>query len=93
MYNPSDTLQLWDIQTGLQVAKLRRAKHDACRADFSPDGQSLVTGTGNGSVLLWRLPANDELIERALTIKNNFGLDLSMSQRELHLLTGDLLQT
>ncbi len=65
-------IRFWDVATGAELATLQG--HDAtvsCLA-FSLDGKRLASGLGNGTVLLWDVPARAKappLPARALTAK------------------------
>lgn len=53
----SDRLRFWNVRTG-QVKDVSQPQGNGliCAA-FSPDGQTLATGSSSGDVSLWRVPA------------------------------------
>jgi WD40 repeat protein len=56
-------VQLWDATTGKERAVLQHGKRtwltvemaDVTALAFSPDGQTLVTGADDGSIILWKM--------------------------------------
>ena len=44
---------LWDLATGLDVARLDGHSNYVFSLAFSPDGKSIVSGSGDGTVRLW----------------------------------------
>lgn len=44
---------LWDLATGLDVARLGGHANYVFSLAFSPDGTSIVSGSGDGTVRLW----------------------------------------
>jgi hypothetical protein len=50
---PDKTVRLWDIFTGKEVATLEGHRGSVFCLAFSPDGQTLASGSGDTSVLLW----------------------------------------
>jgi RNA polymerase sigma factor (sigma-70 family) len=50
---PGEAVQLWDVHTGKELAKLRGAS--AYSLAFAPNGKLLATGTNLGTVTLWSL--------------------------------------
>jgi len=71
MFSPDSTLlvgyhgevTLWDINTGRQRAEIRHGYRNifgknwssVTAAAFSPDGQTLVTGSINGTIMFWKV--------------------------------------
>lgn len=63
-FNPDGTLlatgtrgniiQLWDIASGTKLKTLTGHSGWILGLDFSPDGSSLISGSGDGSVRVWR---------------------------------------
>ena len=47
------TIRLWEVGTGRPFAALRGSRSLAKRLIFTPDGQGLVTGSDDGTVLVW----------------------------------------
>ncbi len=59
-------VRLWDARTGqILVKSFDKQKSKVARAAFSPDGQLLAVGRGNGTITLWKLryeaPASAEV--------------------------------
>ena len=44
---------LWDVATGEEVARLKGHTNYVWSLAFSPDGKTLVSGSGDGTVRLW----------------------------------------
>jgi len=56
------TMRLWDVATGQELAALRRS---AWSLAFSPDGQTLVSGSGfSGLLSVWRAATQQEVQAR-----------------------------
>ena len=47
------SVELWDVQTGAPIAKLKGHTYHVNSIAFSPDGKTLASGSGDGTVLLW----------------------------------------
>jgi eukaryotic-like serine/threonine-protein kinase len=54
-------LKLWDAATGMQLRKLRGHAGGVFCVGFSPDGQRLVTGSGDKSIKVWDVSGNQLL--------------------------------
>src|SRR5205823_835665 len=48
-----NTIRLWDVATGQEVAELRGHAAYVHAVAFSPDGTRLVSGSGDFTVRLW----------------------------------------
>jgi hypothetical protein len=46
---------IWDVTTGIERLRLRRAEGDFLRLVFSPDGRMLATGATDACACLWEL--------------------------------------
>ncbi|KAG2343648.1 WD40 repeat-like protein, partial [Suillus weaverae] len=59
------SLQVWDLDTGKQVGEPLLG-HDAAvrRVAASPDGRWIVSGGGNGSILVWEVATNKRDLKR-----------------------------
>ena len=49
----SRAIWLWDLATGQEVARLEGHTNYVFSLAFSPDGRSLVSGSGDGTVRIW----------------------------------------
>ncbi len=60
----ADTLKVWDVESGRDVATLtgEAGFYDLIR--FSPDGKTVFATANNGTVLLWRAPSFEEIEAR-----------------------------
>lgn len=56
-------IQVWDVTSGIELEPLRE-EDQIHSVEFSPDGNCLAVGNGNGTVKLWNLETRE-----ALTIK------------------------
>jgi WD40 repeat protein len=54
---------LWDVATGERQAELRGHETDVGALEFSRDGKVLVSGGGEGSIRVWDLAAQREIVE------------------------------
>jgi len=49
-----DGIQVWKVGSGALLGEFGRARNDAVEViQFSPDGETLASGHGNGTVRLW----------------------------------------
>lgn len=55
----SSTAQLWDLQTGEEVREFPVQVDSLQGADFSPDGDFLLTGNTDGHACLWDIKTGD----------------------------------
>jgi hypothetical protein len=46
-------VQLWEVATGQERRRMRGHEEEVTCAAFTPDGESLLTGSGDGSILVW----------------------------------------
>jgi len=60
LINSQDRIRLWDVQSGLVVHTWRSSgAGNITSAVFSADGQSVITGDRDGSVLIWDTRTGD----------------------------------
>lgn len=52
--NPAGDARLWDARTGRLLVTLRRHWGAVSSVAFSPDGETLATGSYDGTIKLWR---------------------------------------
>jgi WD40 repeat protein len=50
-------IRFWDVATGRELAALEGHDSNVLSLALSPDGRRLASGLGNGTVLLWDVPA------------------------------------
>ena len=48
-----DTVKLWDVDTGQEKASLTGHTNDVNSVAFSPDGQTLASGSWDSTIRLW----------------------------------------
>lgn len=61
------TIQLWDVETGNQMARLDGHADKVDTLTFSPDGKTLAIGDSSREIWLWNIPIrNDQLTQRQL---------------------------
>ena len=53
-----DTIRLWDVVTGEQKRTFTGHTDEVYGVAFSPDGGTLASGSLDGTVLLWKIPAS-----------------------------------
>ena len=73
---------LVDMETRARVAELRGHTDALTSVAFSPDGRTLVTSSYDGSVIMWSLALNEELISfpgRAVVLLYPWRLPLALS--------------
>ena len=64
-------IRLWDLDSGRNLAEINEHTGWITSVDFSPDGQTLITGQNDGSVWLWDVAA---LLESGI-IEGDFDKD------------------
>ena len=57
----NDTLKVWDVESGRDIAALSGKPSFFDYVGFSPDGNSLYAVSSEGTVLLWRAPSFEEI--------------------------------
>jgi hypothetical protein len=79
------TARVWDVATGKTIALLDGDTKDVWTANFSPDGQQVITGSLDSTARLWRLyPNTKALVDAAKAAQQRC---LSSAQREQFFLT------
>ena len=48
-------MRLWDVKTGEQKQEFTGHTEGVESVSFSPDGATLGSGSGDGTVLLWKI--------------------------------------
>ncbi len=56
-----DTARLWDAATGKELAVLRGHEDGVRSAQFSPDGERVVTASADGTARVWDAATGEEL--------------------------------
>jgi dipeptidyl aminopeptidase/acylaminoacyl peptidase len=73
MSKPSSAeIYLWDVQSGEEIRRIRSPQESIHSVAFTPDAQTLVSGGGESSILLWDLTGqvrDGKLLPAALTAK------------------------
>ena len=59
--SPKDVVKLWDVENGRDVAALPGEPVWFTRVGFSPDGNTLVATSLEGTTLLWHAPSWAEI--------------------------------
>ncbi|MFN8418025.1 MAG: WD40 repeat domain-containing protein [Anaerolineae bacterium] len=86
LYTSDNSLRLWDVRTGKQIAVLEGEDHLYSVA-ISPDGKLIATGSSNGIIQLWDAVAKVEL--GSLTASPEIILSLAFSSDGSLLFAGD----
>ena len=77
---PDLTVKIWDVATGEQKAVLNGHTDYIIDVVFSPDGTTLASGSGDGTVLLWDyttfLDTENEILQRAEDVNRDGSVDL-----------------
>src|SRR4029079_19042728 len=55
------TIKLWNLKTGRWLATLKGHKRPVWGLGFSPDGQTLASGSGDHTVRLWNVSLRREV--------------------------------
>jgi WD40 repeat protein/serine/threonine protein kinase len=58
-----DTVRIWDARTGQPLLTLAGNNYDVWSIDFHPDGNSLLTGSGDGVLRSWSLAGGGKPLE------------------------------
>ncbi len=61
----NDTLKVWDVESGRDIAMMGGKPGFYDHVGFSPDGNTLYAVGGMGTVLLWRAPSFEEIAAQA----------------------------
>ena len=83
----NETIRLWDVATGIPLAILTGHGDYVLSVSFSPDGQTFVSGSADGTVLLWDFTFFGNAIPNVIRdLPSN--LDLSQHSPQWHLPEG-----
>lgn len=55
------SIRLWEARTGIELGRLSGHRDHTIEASFSPDGKTLASTGGDGSLKLWHLPTQREV--------------------------------
>jgi WD40 repeat protein len=58
---PSNTVRVWEISSGKQVACLKGHTSAACSVAFSPDGSTIASASLDGTVRVWETSSGKEI--------------------------------
>lgn len=56
---PAETVQVWDVASGEAVQSLAGHDGDVFSVRYNPDGETLLTGGGDGAVIVWDAATGD----------------------------------
>ena len=76
-----ETVRLWDTVSGRELQALRGYKGPVKSAQFSPDGQWVLTATGDKTAGLWRCDVCTQVCEIADELARAVGRELSAEER------------
>ena len=91
-------IRLVDVETGNEKAELRGHLEDITGLAFTPDGKTLLSASGDGTVRVWDVvPSTKEepshVFDRKLSTWNSYGPALCLSPDGRHLVTAYADQT
>jgi WD40 repeat protein len=56
-----NTIRLWDVQSGSELAVFKGHEPDVYSVAFSPDGSKIVSGSWDKTIRLWDVQSGSEL--------------------------------
>ncbi|CAD8215140.1 unnamed protein product [Paramecium octaurelia] len=64
------SIRLWDVKTGQQKAKLDGHSVGVSPVNFSPDGNTLASGSDDNSIRLWNVKTSKEILQSDSNFKD-----------------------
>ncbi|CAD8215141.1 unnamed protein product [Paramecium octaurelia] len=64
------SIRLWDVKTGQQKAKLDGHSVGVSPVNFSPDGNTLASGSDDNSIRLWNVKTSKEILQSDSSYKD-----------------------
>ncbi|MCB0176298.1 MAG: WD40 repeat domain-containing protein [Anaerolineae bacterium] len=58
---PNNTVRLWNTDTGVEIRRFEGHLEKVNSVDFSPDGQTIVTGSDDLTIRLWNVNSGQEI--------------------------------
>jgi WD40 repeat protein len=65
-------IKIWDLESGKQLQQLQGHNASLARLEFSPDGLSLLSGSWDGSVILWDLTRAEKRFDFKADIRRSY---------------------
>ncbi|CAD8201212.1 unnamed protein product [Paramecium octaurelia] len=64
------SIRLWNVKTGQQIAKLDGHSSTVYSVNFSPDGNTLASGSDDNSIHLWNVKTSKEILQSDSSYKD-----------------------
>ncbi|MCJ8279767.1 MAG: hypothetical protein MJK14_07525, partial [Rivularia sp. ALOHA_DT_140] len=82
------TIKLWDIATGLEITTLNGHSAIVNSVNFSPDGKTIASASGDGKVILWNFDLEKLLSEGCNLLSNYLENNPDVSDRDKQICDG-----